>query len=157
MIMNMMRTWAAGLAVMLLAIALRPVAPAYAQEPSAAGAWKQIDDKTGRLRSIITISESGGVYGGVISKVFPREGEKPMPLCIKCTGALANTPIIGMPLLSGLKRNGLSYTGGSIVDPETGTVYSVKMELSPDGQTLAVRGFVGVSLLGRTQKWEREK
>ena len=96
-----------------LAIALSPASPAFAQEPTATGAWKQIDDKTGRLRSIITISESGGVHGGVISKVFPREGEKPMPLCIKCTGALANTPIIGMPLLSGLKRNGLSYTAAA--------------------------------------------
>ena len=106
---------------------------------------------------MITIADSGGTFGGVITKVFPREGEKPMPLCEKCTGALANTPIIGMPLLSGLKRDGLSYEGGKIVDPESGTVYSVKMELSPDGQSLAVRGFVGVSLLGRTQTWQREK
>ena len=119
--------------------------------------WKQVDDKTGDVRSHITISESGGTYGGVISKVFPRPGEKPMPLCVKCTGALANAPIVGLPLLSGLRRDGLSYSGGSIVDPESGTVYSVKMELSPDGQSLAVRGYVGVSLLGRTQTWRRER
>jgi uncharacterized protein (DUF2147 family) len=131
--------------------------PAFAQSVTAAGVWQQIDDKTGRLRSLITISEAGGEFVGVLSKVFPREGEKPMPLCIKCKGALANTPIIGMKLMSGLKRDGLSYEGGTIVDPESGSVYSVRMGLSPDGQFLAVRGFVGVSLLGRTQTWKREK
>lgn len=131
------------------------VCPASAQTPSAAGAWRTIDDKTGLPRSTVIISEQNGVYRGVVTKGLP--GEQAGKVCDKCTGALANAPLIGLPLLTGLKRDGLSYSGGSLVDPDSGSVYNAKMTLSPDGQTLDVRGFIGVSLFGRSQTWIREK
>jgi len=153
-----MRTQCGLLMAVIVAGALAGlVCPASAQTPSAAGAWRTIDDKTGLPRSTVTISEQNGVYRGVVAKGFPMPGEQPRTVCDKCTGALANAPLIGLPLLTGLKRDGLSYSGGSLVDPDSGSVYSVKMTLSPDGQTLDVRGFIGVSLFGRSQTWIRDK
>ena len=63
---------------------------------------------------------------------------------------------LGMKIMTDLKRDGLQYQGGEILDPGNGRVYRAKMQLSPDGRTLEVRGFIGVSLFGRSQTWFRE-
>jgi hypothetical protein len=129
----------------------------YAAEPTADGRWKQIDDKTGQPRSIMRIEEKEGSYEAFVEKIFLRPNEKdPDPVCDKCTDWRKGARIIGLKIMNGLRREGLAYSGGEILDPDNGKVYRAKMTLSPDGRTLEVRGFIGVSLFGRSQTWYRE-
>lgn len=131
-------------------------AVAQADEPSAVGRWKTISDEDGKPRSILRIEEQGGAYEAVVEKVFYRPGEKTDQVCDKCSDARKGQKIIGMKIMHGLKRNGLAYEGGEILDPDNGKVYRAKMSLAPDGKSLEVRGFIGVSLFGRSQIWYRE-
>ena len=141
-------------AIMLTsALAATPL-PAQDNEPSAAGLWQQVDG-SGNTQGWFQISERSGVYQGRIAKIFPRAGEDPNPVCSKCEGAQQNAPFLGLTIISGMKRDGLSYEDGRILDPRNGNIYSAKMKLSPDGQTLTVRGYLGISALGRDQTWRR--
>jgi uncharacterized protein (DUF2147 family) len=76
--------------------------------------------------------------------------------CTECTGKLKNKPLLGMVFLYGLKKDGKEYNDGNIVDPKTGKEYDCYIELE-DQNTLKVRGYVGISIAGRTQYWKRAK
>ncbi len=117
------------------------------------GKWKTIDDKTHKAKSVILIyKKSNGQYYGKIVKLFKKPGEDPNPKCDKCKGKLHNKPILGMVILTGLKKKGKNlWDGGKILDPESGNVYDVKMWL--EGGKLHVRGYIGWSLIGRSQVW----
>ena len=128
---------------------------AWAQEVSPVGVWKTIDDQTGKPKSLIRISESNGELRGRVEKLFREAGEDPNPKCDKCEGALQDQPIIGMTILTGMKKDGAEYKGGSILDPASGKVYKSKMSLAENGKKLDVRGYIGVPMLGRTQTWLR--
>ena len=130
---------------------------AFASELSPVGLWKTIDDTTGKPRGLVRITERNGEYQGKVEKVFIEPGEDPDPKCEKCDGARHNQPVIGMTILWGLKKQGDEYEGGAILDPESGKVYRAKMKLDGDGGKLGVRGFIGFSLLGRTQTWLRDE
>jgi len=119
--------------------------------------WKNIDDASGKPRALIRIAESNGTLQGKIEKVFPGPSEDRNPKCEKCEGALKNVPVIGLVILSGLKKDGAEYTGGKILDPDNGKVYSSKIQLTDAGKKLNVRGYVGVSMLGRSQIWLRQE
>ncbi len=128
---------------------------AFAQA-SPAGTWKTIDDSTGKPRGLVEITEKGGVYSGKVIKSFV-DGEVQSKVCDKCTDARKDQPIIGMTILTGLRKTADNeWTGGEILDPENGKVYKSKMSLAEEGKKLNVRGFIGISLLGRTQTWERD-
>ena len=127
---------------------------AYA-ETTAAGVWETIDDKSGAVRSTVTILESGGAFVGQVASIMSRPGQPLNPVCEKCQGAKHNQPIKGLQIIEGMKRDGLSYSGGTILDPETGGVYDATMTLAEDGRHLTVRGFVGISAFGRSQTWVR--
>jgi uncharacterized protein (DUF2147 family) len=129
---------------------------AFAQEPSPVGIWKTIDDETGKVKSIVQITETNGELQGKVEKVFSPPAESTNPICDKCEGELKDKPVIGMTILSGLKKDGNEYTGGHILDPKKGKTYKCKIKIADDGKTLEVRGFIGFSLLGRTQTWLRE-
>lgn len=119
---------------------------------SPAGTWTTIDDKTGTKRAVVRVSVSGGTLNGTIVKVFPQPGDT--GICSKCPGAFKGKKIAGLTFLWGLKDEGNGeWSGGSILDPKTGKVYKAKVTLK--GNKLYVRGYVGVSLLGRTQVWVR--
>ena len=130
---------------------------AFANELSPVGLWKTIDDNTGKPRGLVRITEVRGEYRGKVERIFPKPGEEPDPKCEKCDGTRHNQPIIGMTILWGLTKQGGEYQGGEILDPENGKVYRAKMKLYGDGGKLGVRGFIGFSLLGRTQTWVREQ
>jgi uncharacterized protein (DUF2147 family) len=143
------------LPAILLAFTIAAHSPARA-EPVADGLWEQVDEVTGKAESWFRIGQKNGVYEGVLVKAFPKPGEEDKEwFCIKCEGAEKNAPVIGLALIKNMKRNGFSYEGGTIMDPRDGAVYRALMELSPDGQKLTVRGYLGISLFGRSQIWNR--
>lgn len=118
------------------------------------GKWKTIDDVTGEEKSIVQVYEENGIVYGKIIEIFNPENRN--KTCTECTGKLKNKPLIGMVFLYGLKKDGKEYNDGNIVDPKTGKEYDCYIELQ-DQNTLKVRGFVGISIAGRTQYWKRVK
>jgi uncharacterized protein (DUF2147 family) len=143
-------------AAFLAAIGAAMVAPAHATDlTSAVGLWEQVDEKSGKPESWFKISEHNGVYEGNIVKIFFKPGEDENWACDKCEGAEKGRPVLGLALIKGMQRNGNAYENGTIMDPRDGSVYSAKMKLSDDGKTLEVRGFLGLSFLGRSQYWNR--
>jgi uncharacterized protein (DUF2147 family) len=129
---------------------------AQAQE-SIVGRWKTIDDETGKPKSVVVITEKDGAIVGKIESLFREPTEDQNPKCDKCSGDKKDQLIIGMQILSGLKKDGdKKWSGGEILDPKNGKTYSCKLEIIENGQKLKLRGFIGVSLLGRTQVWQRE-
>ena len=139
------------LGLSVTAVGAAPQRPATA---TVAGMWEQVDDK-GKVGGWFYIYEREGLYEGRIVRMFPPPGEKPNPICTKCPGEQKNKPTLGLTLIKGMQRNGRSYEKGSILDPRDGSVYQARMELSPDGQKLMVRGFLGIDLFGQSQIWRR--
>ncbi|ENX09407.1 DUF2147 domain-containing protein [Acinetobacter courvalinii] len=121
------------------------------------GLWQSIDDKTGAPKGIVEIrQEANGTYTGKVVKITPRTGYVPKEICVDCPAPYTNKPIIGLDVLTGLKHSeGLNYTSGRILDPNTGKIYSMKAKLSANGKRLHLRGYLGISALGRNQIWIR--
>ena len=123
----------------------------FAQSP--VGIWKNLDDEDGREKSHIEIYEQNGTLRGKVIKLLPAAT---ITKCDKCTGANKGKSLVGMDILWDLKKSGNVWEGGEILDPKNGKVYDCKIEL--DGKDkLKVRGFVGVSMFGRTQIWYKVK
>ena len=140
------------LAALLLSVSSSTV---FAEDIS--GSWKNIDDKTGSSKAILEIrQETNGTYTAKIVKVTPRPGYTAKESCVNCPAPYTDKPILGMDVLKGLKPTaGSNFTQGKIIDPLSGHIYSMKAKLSPNGKRLTLRGYVGVSALGRSQTWIR--
>lgn len=123
------------------------------------GLWKNIDDKTGSSKAVLEIRQAAnGTYNGRIVKVTPRPGYTPKETCVNCPAPYTDKPIVGLEVLTGLKHtDDENYTGGRLLDPLSGKVYSTKAKLSANGKRLQLRGYVGVSALGRNQTWIRQE
>lgn len=121
------------------------------------GLWQSIDDKTGAPKALVEIrKESNGTYAGKVVKITPRTGYTPKETCVDCPAPYTNKPIVGLDVVTGLKySDGSNYTHGRILDPNTGKIYSMKAKLSANGKRLHLRGYLGVSALGRNQIWIR--
>ncbi|MFZ6692033.1 DUF2147 domain-containing protein [Undibacterium sp. SXout20W] len=143
-----------SLIAILFSIALAPLAHA---EDSPVGLWKNIDDKTGKPKALIRITETGGELQGKIERLFVEADADKNPKCDKCEGVNKDQPIIGMTILFGLKKNGDEYTGGKILDPANGKLYSSKITPVENYKKLNVRGYIGTPFLGRSQVWVREQ
>lgn len=146
------------LAISFLVLGALAAAPAVARAEDArnpVGRWMTIDDSTHRAKSIVRLWEKDKVLYGNIETLFPAPGEATDPICDKCEGALKNKPIKGMLFMWGFKQDDDEWTGGRIVDPENGKVYRCWLKVVGNGRKLKVRGYVGISVLGRTQVWER--
>jgi uncharacterized protein (DUF2147 family) len=118
------------------------------------GLWKTVDDKTGMPRAIVRIYVQDGKYFGRIERSFTPGAET--RVCSACTDERKNQPIIGLVIVRNMTKQDSVYGGGDILDPDTGSVYRCKFHLGKDGTVLAVRGFIGFSLLGRSQTWQRQ-
>ena len=121
----------------------------------ALGVWKTIDEKTNQPSSLIRLEERNGGLIGTVIELIPTPGEPPITHCRLCKGERKDKPIVGMVIMNGLKKEKPGYWfGGEILDPEEGDIYKVKIA-TDDGKTLKVRGYIGISLIGRTQVWVR--
>jgi uncharacterized protein (DUF2147 family) len=122
------------------------------------GTWVQIDDKTQQPHSIIKVySYDGKIYGKIL-EAFPQNGKPPRKVCDLCQGKQHNAPIIGLAIMSGFVQTKPNvWDNGVILDPSSGKIYSCKLTLTNDGLQMGVRGYIGVSLLGRTQTWFRKQ
>ena len=129
------------------------VAPAG--NPTPLGTWTTIDDVSHRPRSLVEISETDGVLSGRIVRLFQAPGEDPDPRCEDCQGERQGQPVLGMTILWNLRHHGDNWDGGEILDPESGSIYRVTLHPEADGNRLEVRGYIGFSLFGRTQIWQR--
>jgi uncharacterized protein (DUF2147 family) len=140
----------------VIALALLLGTAAYAASDTPVGTWTQVDDATGKPKSIIEITQQpDGTLQGVVKQVlFSDQGTH--PICDKCEGERHNKPVDGMVIMWDVKKDDDVWDGGQILDPNNGKTYKVKLSLTDNGQKLDVRGYIGMPMLGRTQTWLRK-
>ena len=126
---------------------------AHAADPLNGTVWKTIDDETKQPKALVKFTEQkdGTLTGTIQSILTPGEENA----CTKCKGTYQNKPLKGVTIVKGLKNVNGAYDGGSIFDPKTGKTYKLKGSLASNGQKLELRGYMGVSALGRNQTWLR--
>ncbi len=143
-----------------LAVSSPPVAAlageaAVPAPQSPACLWTTVDDRTHMPRGTIRIYEQNGVFSGRIESSF--KPEELTERCDKCSGDRKDAPVIGLVIMRGMRRQGSEYEGGDILDPDTGSVYRCRFTLGSGGQKLFLRGYLGLSIFGRTQTWTRAR
>jgi uncharacterized protein (DUF2147 family) len=137
-----------------VAIAIAGISTARAFDPtSAAGMWQKVED--GKPSLYVLVIDHSGTFEGVMAKVFFDPGEDPNVRCTGCTDDRKDAPWVGISFIRDMKRNGFVYEGGNVLDPRDGKIYSAKMTLSPDGQSLTLRGYIGIALFGKDETWTR--
>src|SRR5690242_13900814 len=151
----MMRVrWAS--AIVIVAPLLCSVPAHSAGQSSPAGLWQAVDSDSKQPTGWFLIRDHNGVFDGVIAKTFRQPGEDPNAVCDNCKDDRHDHPWLGLEIIRGMKPEGDNkYGGGTILDPRDGKVYKATLKVTPDGQTLVLRGYIGIELLGKNQYWTR--
>ena len=126
----------------------------YGQNKTVIGKWKTIDDVTGQAKSILEIYEKSGKINGKVIEILDLKHKK--SLCNNCEGEYKDKPILGLVVIKGLVKKGDQYGSGKIIDPTNGNIYKCYISLVTNDK-LKIRGYIGISLFGRTQYWHRVK
>ena len=130
--------------------------PQSAGQSSPAGLWQGVDKDTKQPNGWFLIADHNRVFDGIIARMFLKPGEDPNAICDQCKDDRKDHTWLGLEIIRGMKPEGESkYGGGTILDPRDGKVYKATMKVSPDGQTLIVRGYIGFELLVQNQYWTR--
>lgn len=128
----------------------------FASDKLHGSVWKTIDDATNEPRALVRFSEdkNGNLYANIEKILVPSEANK----CTMCEGPFKNKSLIGLTIVKNLKSSGQNkYANGSILDPQSGKTYRFSATISPDGEKLIARGYIGISAIGRNQTWYRIK
>ncbi|MEK8045341.1 DUF2147 domain-containing protein [Ideonella margarita] len=140
----------------LIALSLVAACGTALAQSTPAGLWKTIDDETKQEKSLVRITEAGGVYSGKIEKLS--DPTKANAVCEKCTDERKDKPVVGMVILRNIREDkddkGV-FEGGDILDPNNGKVYKAKLKPIDGGKKLEMRGYIGAPMFGRTQTWIR--
>jgi uncharacterized protein (DUF2147 family) len=141
----------------IVAGVLAVAGPSAWAQSTPVGLWKTIDDESKKEKSLVRITEAGGVFSGKIEKLLDPD-TKPDAKCDKCSDERKDQPILGLPIIRNVKANAddaALWDGGEILDPNNGKTYKVRLKPADGGKKLEVRGYIGAPLLGRTQTWHR--
>jgi uncharacterized protein (DUF2147 family) len=116
------------------------------------GLWQAVDS-SGKPMGLIRVYQDHGAYFGRIEPATP--GEENVKRCTRCTDERKDQFLNGLVIIRNMRFDGDEYTGGDVLDPDTGRLYGCKFKLTDGGHTMIMRGFFGLSLLGRSQEWRR--
>ncbi|WP_420134696.1 DUF2147 domain-containing protein [Rhodopseudomonas sp.] len=145
-------------AAAVLSYVMAATSPAAAAEPTAAGLWQRTDNgKPGGkpVVWVLMLDRGNNMYEGVVAKSFQQAGQPNLTVCEECEDDRKNQPILGISLIRDMKRKGRIYENGNILDPRNGDVWKAMLTVSPDGQTLTLRGYLMTPALGKDEDWFR--
>ncbi|EOQ74028.1 DUF2147 domain-containing protein [Acinetobacter lactucae] len=128
----------------------------FASDKLHGSVWKTIDDATNQPRALVRFSEdkNGNLSANIEKILVPSEANK----CTMCEGTYKNKSLIGLTIVKNLKSVGQNkYDKGSILDPQSDKTYRFSVIVSPSGEKLTARGYIGISAIGRNQTWYRVK
>ena len=121
------------------------------------GRWQTVDHATGKIDSVVVVWEENGKLYGRIDRLVNPDPNDSDPRCVRCSGDLKDRSLVGLRIIWDLTKNGDQWSGGVIVDPNSGKAYRCSIAVTDGGKKLRVRGFIGFSLLGRTEYWLRDE
>jgi uncharacterized protein (DUF2147 family) len=143
--------------LILLALLSGAAQTAYAASDPVLGLWQTTDEKTNAPSALVKLEVVDDVLRGTIVKIFPQPGVPADPVCKLCPDERRDKPVLGMTILSGLKRTASGqWSGGEILDPKVGKIYKVKLSATENSKTMDVHGYIGAAWLGKTRIWHRE-